>query len=292
MTMKSPSIILFISIILVASPAILLARDWIVVWIWLELSLWALMPLIARYSEHGTLKYFLFQTLGSTLFFLSIILFTRAPIFRYLILGRLLLKLGAAPFHFWVPQIYKLLPFFLILILATISKLPRLIVMWAVTWSAWLLFIVVSARVVVGRVGGIFQHSLRNLLAYSSISHVGWIICIPLSIIAIYYFIIYIALMRFLVVYSIANNIPNICIFLLAIGGLPPLAGFFPKLCVLLRLLNWSKSLSLVLAMTSVLSLFYYLILFVNAIILAHPTSRAYIHLGLLRILSISILTL
>ncbi|KAG7168731.1 Cytochrome c oxidase subunit 1-like 14, partial [Homarus americanus] len=75
----------------------------------LELNLLSFIPLIItknnQYSSESALKYFLIQALGSAIIIFSASIILISPSVAPLCLAlALLLKLGAAPFHFWFPQ--------------------------------------------------------------------------------------------------------------------------------------------------------------------------------------------
>jgi NADH-quinone oxidoreductase subunit N len=94
-------------------------------------------------------------------------------------------KLGVVPFHMWVPDVYQGAPTAVTLILATAPKLAafamaaRLLV-WglfdlAAHWQGMLMF-VAAASIVLGNLAAIAQHDLKRMLAYSGISHMGFML--------------------------------------------------------------------------------------------------------------------
>lgn len=129
------------------------------------------IPIIAinSLSLEGRVKYFLVQAGGSALLVLS---FTTFYFSRLIYVVSMCLKIGMVPFHQWVPRVVSSLSFFNIVILLTIQKLPPLLIL--IKRNA-INFIVLSSilRILVGRLIGVNQTQINNLLAYSSISHSG-----------------------------------------------------------------------------------------------------------------------
>lgn len=86
------------------------------VWIGLEVNLLSFIPLLAQLDKHqeteAIVKYFLAQAVGSIMLLLGGLLSMSYyglvlgyNIFRVVILAGLLIKMGAAPFHFWFPRV-------------------------------------------------------------------------------------------------------------------------------------------------------------------------------------------
>ncbi len=94
-------------------------------------------------------------------------------------------KLGAVPFHMWIPDVYEGAPSSVTLFLASASKLAafamacRLLAqgMWALVehWKLMLLF-AGCASIILGNLAAIAQTNLKRMLAYSGISHMGFML--------------------------------------------------------------------------------------------------------------------
>ncbi|TAH46430.1 MAG: NADH-quinone oxidoreductase subunit NuoN [Betaproteobacteria bacterium] len=94
-------------------------------------------------------------------------------------------KLGVVPFHMWVPDVYQGAPTAVTLVIATAPKLAafamamRLLV-WglfdvAQQWQTMLMFVAV-ASIALGNVAAIAQQNIKRMLAYSGISHMGFVV--------------------------------------------------------------------------------------------------------------------
>lgn len=230
-------------------------------------------------------KYFLAQALGSAvILYFSISLWgniTRNWCLRILSLG-LFLKLGAAPCHFWLPAVITSLTWINCLILATWQKLAPLALL-TYPLSRWganhFIPIVASLNAIVGGIIGINQTHIRTILAYSSITHMGWIIGAfitgsnkrPLLYFVLYSIVIsplFIALNHYNI-FSINQTsllslnsktlLSLICFLLISLGGLPPLTGFLPKWLVILSISKFNWLLTLILLLGSFINLYFYL---------------------------------
>lgn len=291
-----PSTSLFIFTLRAGTFIALSSPNWIVVWAGLEINLLSFIPLIIQAQSHneteGAVKYFLTQALGSSLLLYGASLFYYSPYTNIssfaalsLLTASLLIKIGAAPFHFWFPSVISILRWPLCFVLATWQKIaPLILASSAIPIHSSNIFVFLGALgALIGGVGGLNQSQLRGLLAYSSIGHLGWIVrsFILGQPITIYYLLIYILIRRslFIILHTLKSNSRNtssifsfnplrfsiIIIILLSLGGMPPLLGFIPKWIILEALVNGGFLLaSFILISGSLINLFYYISLFIN----------------------------
>lgn len=133
-----------------------------------------------------------------------------------------LFKISAAPFHFWSPDVYDAIPTIVTTFVALIAKISILILLLQlvyytnadITMNNWTFILLISSlfSLVVGTIVGLTQFRIKRLLAYSTISHVGFML-LALSISNIESTQ---ALIFYLTQYIISNL--NAFIILLAIG--------------------------------------------------------------------------
>ncbi|MFO1493227.1 MAG: NADH-quinone oxidoreductase subunit NuoN [Lysobacterales bacterium] len=206
-------------------------------------------------------------------------------------------KFGAVPFHMWVPDVYQGAPTAVTLFLAAAPKLAAVGMAFRLLndglaplvrdWSQMIGFLALMS-LVVGNLAAIAQTNLKRMLAYSTISHVGFVFLGILSgtdagmAAAMFYAITY-ALMTtgaFGVIIALSNSgfeadkIDDfkglnqrhpwfaflMLLIMASLGGFPPLVGFFSKLYVLQAAINagwlWLAIIAVVMA---VVGAFYYL---------------------------------
>ena len=211
-------------------------------------------------STEASLKYFLTQALASAVLLFAIILFLLEnnllinldnSYSRIIIISSLLLKRGTAPFHFWFPNVIEGLSWINSLILITWQKIAPLILISYLNIKSIILTCAIIS-VIIGSLGGLNQTSLRKLISFSSINHLGWILSAIYcrKILWLIYFLFY-SFLSFCLIF-IFNNFKLyhinqlfaifikskiikfiLIINLLSLGGLPPFLGFLPKWIVI-----------------------------------------------------------
>lgn len=206
-------------------------------------------------------------------------------------------KLGAVPFHSWVPDVYEGAPTAVTLYIGAAPKIAafvlvmRLLVEGLETLHAeWQMILVILAvlSLVIGNIVAIAQTNLKRMLAYSTISHVGFILLGLLAgtsegyASAMFYVIVYAisaaaAFGMILLLSRRGHEAEELADFkglnerspwfalmmlfvMLSMAGVPPFAGFYAKLSVLRAVVQadliWLAILAVVM---SVVGAFYYL---------------------------------
>jgi len=135
-----------------------------------------------------------------------------------------LFKVSAAPFHFWSPDVYDAIPTLVTTFVAIVAKISILIFLLELVHYAnnciftsefsWILGLLISSllSLLIGTIVGLTQFRIKRLFAYSTISHLGFILLALAinSIESIQAFIFY------LIQYSLSNL--NAFILLISIG--------------------------------------------------------------------------
>lgn len=265
---------------------------WFGVWFGLELNLIAFIPVIAGQRTtleiESCVKYFLAQGVGSGLLMLGGVgIWITGATFRVsgpvncnyfwavIVIG-LLLKLGVAPFHFWVPGTMANISWVACLLLRTIQKIGPLFCFRYFLTNKWVLVWIGGIRAIVGGVGGCFQNRLRPLLAYSSISHIGWCVgaITERAICGGYYFMWYLVRVFgiFILLLEVgAHNISSLfgalsvrkwvllSFILLSLRGLPPFVVFFGKVSTLIAIVQVYPGAATLYIIGSLVRLYFYL---------------------------------
>nr|QJS52220.1 NADH dehydrogenase subunit 2 [Gondwanalimnadia sp. MT-2020] len=250
-------------------------------WIGLEMGLLSFIPLIYTgkmsygYSEAG-MKYFLIQAFSSIVLLSGFLLLLDFS--SYLVMFSLFLKLGAAPFHYWMLSVVEFMIWPTVFMFLTVQKISPLIIlsMFADLDSLVMNFFVLSSALV-GALGGLTVSMLRSVFTYSSIGHIAWLtagLYLNQSLMMQYFFIYLLLLLPIVcllnsfnfyhliqISYSRFVNLKIILFFMmLSLGGLPPFLGFLSKWILLTFLAQSSMFILLFsLIMSSLFTLYYYL---------------------------------
>jgi NADH-quinone oxidoreductase subunit N len=206
-------------------------------------------------------------------------------------------KVSAVPFHMWVPDVYEGAPtpvtaFFSVAPkMAAIALFMRYLIepfgAMLAQWQQIIIFLSV-ASMILGSVAAIAQSSIKRLMAYSSIGHIGYAliglaVATPSGIRGV---LVYMAIYLFMNVGTFAvilnmrqngkmlesiNDLAGLsrtqpalalalAIFMFAMAGIPPTAGFFSKLYIFLAAIDAHlNGLAVIGVVTSVVGAFYYL---------------------------------
>nr|YP_008854831.1 NADH dehydrogenase subunit 2 [Cherax glaber]AHA59412.1 NADH dehydrogenase subunit 2 [Cherax glaber] len=277
------------------------SSSWFSAWIGLELNLMSFIPLISsktnQLPSEASLKYFLIQALGSAIIILASSLTLLYPSFIPLIISlALLLKLGAAPFHFWFPQVMEGLNWIQVIILMTIQKLAPMFLMSYLSMGLFTntsIFISAMSSAIIGALGGMNQTSLRKILSYSSINHMSWMLIAMLisETSWMIYFLMYVlisssvalyfmSLQSFYFSHLIHSNTSSLskiisALSLFSLGGMPPFSGFIPKWIIIQEMIQSSFLFSLLIfLLSSLVTLYFYIRLTLSTISISSAQSK------------------
>lgn len=213
--------------------------------------------------------------------------------FFFFCLG-LLFKLGCVPFHIWVPDVYEGAPTFVTTIFSVLPKLAIFVVLIRLinATSPYIFYNLFSGlallSLLVGSLYALYQTKIKRLLAFSGISHVGYILlalaCSTFEsfIATIFYIVIYIITALFfwgltlcienkqgrtlyltdIVLWGKTNIILGFtaCLVIFSLAGIPPLGGFFAKFAIFASCAESSIYYGTVVGLlTSAIAVLYYL---------------------------------
>lgn len=217
-----------------------------------------------------------------------------------MMMAGLTFKVGAAPFHFWTPDVYEGAPSIVTSFMATVVKTAaiaaffRMFTVFMGSSADWvnILAVISALTMTIGNVTAIYQTSMKRMLAYSSISHAGYmlmtLVAIPAGIMAST------PPVFALLFYTMAYSVATICIFagfiivseqsggkasfdifnglakrkpflaftialcMLSLAGIPPTAGFFGKYFVFSSVFAAYPWLVGIAVINSCISIYYY----------------------------------
>ncbi len=322
-------LILLILCVLLGSICILFSNEFLTIYLGIELqglSLYILATLKpnSTYSTEAGLKYFVLGAFASSILLFGFCLFYGATgilnlndlkllsfensssfldnftnlAVIFIFIG-LIFKVGGAPFHFWVPDVYEGVP---TLITGFFSIIPKLVIFslflnliyggFLYFCDKGLLILLYSGvlSVIIGSLGGLNQLSIKRLLAYSAIAQAGFLLygistyTAESFVAVLVYLVIYVCLLinlfsilltftqringdslkliknlRYLFKYSPLVSI-SFVLSLFGLAGIPPLNGFFSKLLIFFAAIKGGYILTGILCiMVSIIGCVYYL---------------------------------
>nr|YP_010235099.1 NADH dehydrogenase subunit 2 [Treron curvirostra]AHY87312.1 NADH dehydrogenase subunit 2 [Treron curvirostra]QTC30671.1 NADH dehydrogenase subunit 2 [Treron curvirostra] len=272
------------------------SNHWVMAWTGLEINTLAIIPFISK-SHHpraieATIKYFLVQATASALLLFSSMSNAWAtgqwditqlthPISCLLLTIAIAMKLGLVPFHFWFPEVLQGSSMITALMLSTMLKFPPITLLYLTSHSLnpALLTTMAITSAALGGWMGLNQTQIRKILAFSSISHMGWmsiiIIYTPkLTLLTFYLYTLMTAtvfltlnttkVLKMTTMMISWTKTPmlnaTLMLALLSLAGLPPLTGFLPKWLIIQELTKQEMTMAAtIMAMLSLLGLFFYL---------------------------------
>nr|ACS37080.1 NADH dehydrogenase subunit 2 [Grandisonia alternans] len=272
-----------------------MSSHWLLAWMGLEINTLAILPLMIKThhprATEATTKYFLTQATASALILFSTTmnawstgeweLKELSTLPSSMVTIALMMKLGVAPMHFWLPEVLQGVNLTTGLIISTWQKLAPMSLMFMIhnSLNPHLLMILGFTSILLGGWLGLNQTQLRKIMASSSIAHLGWMmIILPISptlfmLNIIIYLILTSAMFLSMKFFNVTkfnslstswSKTPALAIsssiVLLSLGGLPPTTGFMPKWLILQELTKQHLSTTATLiAISALLSLFFYL---------------------------------
>src|SRR5579859_1400327 len=226
----------------------------------------------------------------------------------------LLFKISAVPFHMWAPDAYEGAPTTVTAYLSVASKAASFAFLLRIfgpsgplapARAAWepLLIIVAIATMTIGNLAAITQTNIKRLLAYSSISHAGYMLLgliagnatgiKGISVYVMVYtfmnlgaFLVVVALRRKGIIGEDVEDLSGLMhkspgyavlmlVFLLSLAGIPPTAGFLGKYYIFLALIETGHYLLAVVATLYVAVAIYYYFRLVRSMFVRDLTEQA-----------------
>jgi NADH-quinone oxidoreductase subunit N len=213
------------------------------------------------------------------------------------VVSALAFKVSAVPFHMWTPDVYEGAPTSVTAFFAVAPKVAGIALFMRVMFGPfadnigdWQMIVTIlsMASMILGSVAALVQTNIKRLMAYSSIGHVGYALMgvaagseqgasAVLLYLTIYIFMnigTFALILNMRVQGKAVENISDLAglskyspkmafallILMFSMAGIPPLAGFFGKLYVLLAAIEEGLlALAIVGALASVVGAFYYL---------------------------------
>nr|ALV89016.1 NADH dehydrogenase subunit 2 [Heteronotia binoei] len=274
---------------------IMTSHHWLLAWLSLELNTLSILPIIMRSNHPRTTeaatKYFLIQTTAATLILLAStmnawqtgswdITQSFSPLATTIATIAIMMKLAIAPAHLWYPEILQGSTMTTALIISTWQKIAPLTLLYLLInhLSTNIMLTLGLTSALLGGWMGLNQTQTRKIMAFSSISHMGWLItalCLTpnLTTLTMITYMTMTTAMFLSLTTSMSKTLLDLgtswthspvllvttTLTLLSLAGLPPLTGFMPKLLILKELVSMKLLiLSTTLALASLPNLAFY----------------------------------
>ena len=232
--------------------------------------------------------------------------------FLFILIG-LGFKIGAVPFHSWIPDIYQGAPTPVTSFLSIAPKGAAFAILLRFFYSTfgdykgdwvWLLVAISVLSMTYGNIVAIAQKDIKRLLAYSGIAQIGNILIGMAAATklggesVLYYLLTYLFanIGAFAVVIAFSNRTGSdqiedysglnrrspflafaLFIFLLSLAGVPPLAGFLGKIYVFTAAVKEGLVALLIIGLINIVIAMYYYLVVVKKLYIAEPTDRSLI---------------
>nr|AIY69411.1 NADH dehydrogenase subunit 2 [Clytorhynchus hamlini] len=288
--------VVFITSLILGSTIAISSNHWVMAWTGLEINTLAVLPLISK-SHHpraieAATKYFLVQAVASALVLFASM--TNAwytgqwditqlthPTSCLILTAAISMKLGLVPFHFWFPEVLQGSSLTTGLLLSTAMKFPPMTMLYMTSHSLspTLLTTMAILSTALGGWMGLNQTQIRKIMAFSSISHLGWMAIIliynpKLTLLNFYLYTLMTAavfltfnsmkVLKLSTLMTAWTKMPSLStillLTLLSLAGLPPLTGFLPKWLIIQELTKQDMApTAVIISLLSLLGLFFYL---------------------------------
>nr|WIL10237.1 NADH dehydrogenase subunit 2 [Drilaster sp. 2 XYG-2023a] len=292
---------MFLSMVFLSTLIAISSYSWLTMWMGLEMNLLAIIPLMQEksniLSSESAIKYFITQAIASSVIMMTIILMmwktslsmtAQSNLSLTMIMNSsLTMKMGMAPFHFWFPEVLEGLNWYNCMLLMTWQKIaPMILFMYNMKFPLMITAIVIASMMVSG-IMGMNQISMRKIMAYSSINHMGWMMMTMMLMQTIWmtYFLIY-AMMTINItvmmnknkifflnqLYPMLNNSPMMKMFFmlnfLSLSGIPPFIGFMPKwMTIQVMIENNMLVLAFIMIMFTLIMIFIYMRIAISSLL-------------------------
>nr|AZL93270.1 NADH dehydrogenase subunit 2 [Helorus sp. ZJUH_2016017] len=280
--------LMFLPILFMSTLISISSLSWFTIWIGLEINLMSFIPLmINKKKNFSFIKYFIFQSISST----SILIFSFSLMnlnflnklklwISTMIYLSIIMKLGMPPFMNWFINIMNNLTWMNCLLLMTWQKIIPMFMMNLILTNKLLLklnLILMMISSIYSAIISINLNSLKNLLSFSSINHMSWILLMMNMNFkfSILYFMLYSFITMTLIFFLIYNKINflselislkkmsknllmNLFFIMMSMSGLPPSLGFFIKLTLILNMTKINFIIFSVMLISSSIMMFNY----------------------------------
>nr|YP_010535844.1 NADH dehydrogenase subunit 2 [Spinolyprops cribricollis]UYB79056.1 NADH dehydrogenase subunit 2 [Spinolyprops cribricollis] len=290
---------MFMNMVILGTMVTTTAYSWMAMWLGLEINLMSIIPILASTktpkSAEASIKYFISQAIASLILLMSMIslnLFDQLNFWisnptMWIMNSALLLKMGAAPLHFWFPEVLSGLSWMNCFTVMTWQKIAPMSILMNSFIDKTLITMSIILSALISVILIFNQSNMRKIMAYSSINHLSWMLTSMFysSNLWLIYFSIYSIINLMLTIMFKLNSINSVnqifflksslnkifsSISMLTLAGMPPTLGFMPKWFIIQFLtMNKYFMLPLILIISTIITLSIYFSLAISAFTLS-----------------------
>nr|YP_010460103.1 NADH dehydrogenase subunit 2 [Lycosa singoriensis]UUC05150.1 NADH dehydrogenase subunit 2 [Lycosa singoriensis] len=263
---------LFFFMYLISFHLVMSSDDWFMLWLGLEINM--LIFIVFMYKDksmlkiESCLKYFFVQSVGSAV--LMSCFYLNKEWMDLVMCLLLSYKIGGGPFFFWFPSVCSGISWMSCFVLMSFQKVIPLMIMGV--FLSWVLYIIIIVSLFFGVFGSFNQKNLKQLIAFSSVYHLGWIMLCNFSgdVNWMIYLMLY-SLMIFPVISFFGSFLMEdlmmvmkmkykwwVVLLMLSMAGMPPFLGFFLKWFAFTMIFEYEYYFMMFLVICSVIMFYVY----------------------------------
>nr|YP_009492404.1 NADH dehydrogenase subunit 2 [Lygus pratensis]AHN95673.1 NADH dehydrogenase subunit 2 [Lygus rugulipennis]AWI69706.1 NADH dehydrogenase subunit 2 [Lygus pratensis] len=287
--MKTSSKMLFMMMTIISTIIVISSSNWLNMWMGMEINLMSFIPLTFKsknnFLSQSSMMYFLIQSMASTIFIIIILMYkymffnmNNTSIVKIIIMITMMMKMGMPPFHMWFPEMMSKISWNMCVMLMTWQKIAPMYILSLIMENNKLMMMMIMLSTIMGAILGLNHTSIRKIMAYSSINHVGWMMAAAMinKKLWMMYMMLYslmiipmcMNLSKYNIMYINQFNIKSLSmteklsfmIMMMSMGGLPPFIGFMPKWMTIEYMIISNEMMMLtVMMLSSMVTLSYYM---------------------------------
>nr|YP_009400217.1 NADH dehydrogenase subunit 2 [Zeylanicobdella arugamensis]AQT26255.1 NADH dehydrogenase subunit 2 [Zeylanicobdella arugamensis] len=284
----SPVNMLMMLVLMLSSLMAISSSNWFFIWFSMELNMLSFIPILLYNNKimeiEASIKYLITQSIASSMLLMSSMMLwnntMNLMLFYYMLCMSLLMKLGSFPCYYWFPSVMASISWINCMVLSTWQKIIPIFIMFSmINLENKMIIMICLLNLLIGGIFGMKSSNMKIIMAYSSISHLGWMLLIKLvNMVSLLYFYFLSYIMMILPLFNMFNklkinnfnsismmnkinmtSILMLSLMILSMAGLPPFTGFFLKLIVIYSVLKINITYLILIIIVSILSLYFYL---------------------------------
>nr|YP_009344623.1 NADH dehydrogenase subunit 2 [Entylia carinata]APU51888.1 NADH dehydrogenase subunit 2 [Entylia carinata] len=274
---KNFNLMMFKTVLIMGVVISMSSNNWMSMWLGMEISMMSFIPLMSskkKLSSESCMKYYIIQSLSSSIMMMGIIMISLNLNFNMILILSIFMKLGMTPFHNWVLSIVEGMNYSNMFILFTFMKMAPMNMMSYINVEIQL---IVMLGLIISSVSAINQNSIKKIMSYSSIYNMSmmmtsisnwtsWLTYMTMYLVANFMMMKMCEMMNLNFINQIYMNNYNLMnkimmwIFMTSISGMPPMITFMMKMIIMEEMITTNQYMMLyIIISTSVITMFFYM---------------------------------